>query len=70
MILMTAQQKKEKEKEKGPGHPEVCMNSNLIGGIINLLDWESEYSSFETPLKNDGSNDLAAPDKDARRISL
>ena len=41
-----------------------------IDGIINLLDWESEHDSFNTQLKEDGSEDLAAPDKEARWISL
>ena len=68
MILMAAQQKR--ENEKSPENPEVVWIQIWIEGITDLLDWESEHNSFYTQIKNDDPNDLAAADKEARRMLL
>ena len=62
-----------KKRKKEKGYREILKFLWIqiwIEGNINLLDWESEHDLFHTPLKNDGSYDLAAPDKEARRISM
>ena len=66
MVLMAARRKRKWARE----------NLNLVSiriwieGIISLLDWEKEKGLFSTQLKNGGSTDLAAPDKNARWILL
>ena len=62
MILMAARQKKKKARDTlGLVWIQIWNE-----GTTNLFDWKIKYDSFNTQLKNYGSNDLAAPDKETR----